>query len=278
MAQLVRREPAPDTGAGGEPPELAAHRGPGPRRPPVRPSMMHNSGPTGSSARAASHGHSCSQPHSSMPTSRRRPPLPRRTSSEPRRWSRSCSASASTSCSRSPARHNTTIIARMRQPCRSLVVWRITATISSRSADRPDTASPCYPAIARRDSPASSRANGAVPPRPTAWPSDHLQSDSRSRRCPTRRPPTGHRSLPHTERQIGPESEQRERSGSSAAKVDRRQFTHLLLHARSCERRCSARFPGCVGRSTEVVPVPAERTPGDRRTAPSGPMPEAALS
>jgi hypothetical protein len=38
--------------------------------------MMQNSGPTGSSRSAVSHGRSCSQPHSSIPTSRRRPPLP----------------------------------------------------------------------------------------------------------------------------------------------------------------------------------------------------------
>jgi hypothetical protein len=78
-------------------------------RPRVGPSITLNSGPTGSSTRAASQGRSCSQPHSSMPTSRRRPPLPLRTSSEPRRWSRSCSARASASWTRSPARHNTTI-------------------------------------------------------------------------------------------------------------------------------------------------------------------------
>lgn len=54
-------------------------------RPRVGPSMMQNSGPTGSSARAFSHGRICSQPHSSMPTSRRRPPLPLRTSTDPRR-------------------------------------------------------------------------------------------------------------------------------------------------------------------------------------------------
>jgi len=53
--------------------------------PPVGPSMMQNSGPTGSSALALSHGRRCSQAQSSMPTSRRRPPLPLRTSSEPRR-------------------------------------------------------------------------------------------------------------------------------------------------------------------------------------------------
>jgi hypothetical protein len=49
------------------------------------------------STRAWSRGSSCSQAQSSMPTSRRRPPLPRRTSSDPRRGSRSASASASAS-------------------------------------------------------------------------------------------------------------------------------------------------------------------------------------
>jgi hypothetical protein len=47
--------------------------------------MMQNSGPTGSSTRSSSHGDSCSQPQASMPISRRRPPLPWRTSSDPPR-------------------------------------------------------------------------------------------------------------------------------------------------------------------------------------------------
>jgi hypothetical protein len=54
-------------------------------------SRIQSSGPTGSSARAATHGWSCSKAQSSMPTSRRRPRLPRHTSSEPRRASRSAS-------------------------------------------------------------------------------------------------------------------------------------------------------------------------------------------
>jgi len=66
-----------------------------------------------------------------MPTSRRRPPLPERTSTDPRRWSRSCSASASASWTRRPARHSTAIIPLILKPCRSSKVWRITATISS---------------------------------------------------------------------------------------------------------------------------------------------------
>ncbi len=67
-----------------------------------------NVGATGSSVRASSHGCSCSHAHSSIPTSRRRPPLPRRTSSEPRRRSRSASPSARASWMRSPACHSTT--------------------------------------------------------------------------------------------------------------------------------------------------------------------------
>ncbi len=59
-------------------------------------------------ARASSHGCSCSHAHSSIPTSRRRPPLRRRTSSEPRRRSRSASPSARASWMRSPACHSTT--------------------------------------------------------------------------------------------------------------------------------------------------------------------------
>jgi hypothetical protein len=55
------------------------------------------SGPMGSSRRRSSHGWSSCHPQSSSPTSRRRPPLPRRTSSEPRRGSRSASPRASAS-------------------------------------------------------------------------------------------------------------------------------------------------------------------------------------
>jgi hypothetical protein len=42
-------------------------------RPRVGPLRTQKSGPTGSSSRRSSHGRSCSQAHSSMPTSRRRP-------------------------------------------------------------------------------------------------------------------------------------------------------------------------------------------------------------
>ena len=62
-------------------------------RPQVRPLMTQNSGPTGIVWRAVTQGLSCSKPQSSMPTSRRRPPLPQRTRIEPRRGSRSSSVS-----------------------------------------------------------------------------------------------------------------------------------------------------------------------------------------
>lgn len=63
-------------------------------RPRVGPSITQKSGPTGSLARSESQGRSCSKPDSSMSTSRRRPPLPRRTRIERRPGSRSRSLSA----------------------------------------------------------------------------------------------------------------------------------------------------------------------------------------
>ena len=111
--------------AGGRPPRLRSRefrcvrRPSTTRRPRVGPVMTQNSGPTGSSTRTSSHGWSSSQAQSSMPTSRRRPPLPRRTSTAPRRASRSASASASASLIRKPARQSTAISPRSRRPCRS---------------------------------------------------------------------------------------------------------------------------------------------------------------
>jgi hypothetical protein len=73
-------------------------------RPRVGPSTTHSSGPMGRRMRDSSQGQRCSQPHGSMPTSRRRPPLPWRTSTAPPRGSGSCSARVSASWMRSPAR------------------------------------------------------------------------------------------------------------------------------------------------------------------------------
>ena len=155
VAKLVRREAPSDSRLGGQPTEL----GPAPPaldqgRPRVGPSMMQNSGPTGSSTRAASQGRSCSQPQASMPISRRRPPLPWRTSSDPRRGSRSRSASASASWTRSPARHSTTISARSRQPWRSSrgLAHHRDDLLHGRRVGRIAHA-PCYGARGRRGSP-----------------------------------------------------------------------------------------------------------------------------
>jgi hypothetical protein len=54
-------------------------------RPHVGPEMTQSKAPTGSSGRTSSQGPSSSHPYVSKPTSRRRPPLPRRMTSKPRR-------------------------------------------------------------------------------------------------------------------------------------------------------------------------------------------------
>jgi hypothetical protein len=89
-------------------------------RPRVRPSTTHSSGPTGSAMRSSSQGRRCSQRHGSMPTSRRRPPLPWRTSTDPVPGSRSRSVRASASLMRSPARQSNTTSARIRAPWTSV--------------------------------------------------------------------------------------------------------------------------------------------------------------
>ena len=81
-----------------------------------RPWITHNNEPTGNRTRSCRQRSSCSHAHLSIPTSRRLSPLPWRTSADPRRASRSVSASASASPIRNPARHSKTISARSRTP------------------------------------------------------------------------------------------------------------------------------------------------------------------
>jgi hypothetical protein len=91
VAQLVRREPTPDACPGGDP-ELVADSGPLPR-PPSRSAVDHAE--QRSNRRLCPRGEPWPQlvrTHSSMPSSRRRRPLLRRTGSEPRCWSRSLCA------------------------------------------------------------------------------------------------------------------------------------------------------------------------------------------
>ena len=143
-----------------------------------------------------------------MPISRRRPPLPLRTSSDPRRGSRSRSPSASASWMRSPPRQSTTISARSLNAVAIVAGLRASPRRSPpRSAGRRDSAAPCCGAGVRRDSracvagerrrPAASSTDrdghGILLPiaqrtEPAALPAlAHLAVCSRSRFAPTQR-------------------------------------------------------------------------------------------
>ena len=149
MTQLMRREPPPHTRLGRGARQLLASRGglPAPAR--VAPRITHNNAPTGSSRRTASHGSSCDHAQRSIPTSRRRPPLPRRTRTAPREASRSVSARSSASPIRSPARHKITISARSRAPstCRPLRASRDDLLDRGRVCRIPPTLIPRRPTV-----------------------------------------------------------------------------------------------------------------------------------
>jgi len=117
MAQLRGREPASDARPGGEPAELGAHGGARPRSPAGRAVDDAEQQPDRQlCADGQPRPDLLPPPLTSMPTSRRRPPLPWRTRIDPRRWSSSCSPRARPCWTRSPARQRTTIIARSRRP------------------------------------------------------------------------------------------------------------------------------------------------------------------
>ena len=130
VAELVWREASPDAGRDGEGSVLRAAEGDH-GRPAVGPCMTHSKAPTGSAGRKSSHGWICCQPQRSVPTSRRLPPLPRRTSTAPVTRSRSLSASVRASLIRSSARQSTMMSARTRRPCGDWPAVRMTATNSS---------------------------------------------------------------------------------------------------------------------------------------------------
>jgi hypothetical protein len=159
VPQLIWGEPSADTCCDGRAPQLGSggSRPLGATRPAVEDADRR---PTGSTTRSSSHGWSSSQPHVSMPTSRRRPPLPRRTSSAPRRSSRSASTSASASWMRSPARQRTTIKPRKRRPCASSPAARMTAMISSTLGGSARSGHLCFAAVAQHGSRAWSPAIG----------------------------------------------------------------------------------------------------------------------
>jgi len=132
------------------------------RRPRVGPSMMQNSGPAGSTIRSVSQGRRLSQPHPSIPTSRRRPPLPRRTSTEPRRGQDRAHSERAP-----PGREGLRAKASRSSPAaasRERSHWHDASRRRSpqRSVDRPDTASPCCGAHARHGSRGASPVSGAA--------------------------------------------------------------------------------------------------------------------
>ena len=153
--------------------------------------MTHSNAPSGSETRTRSHGSSCSHAHRSMPTWRRLPPLPRRTRTLPRERSRSLSASASASLMRRPARHSTTMSARVLRLCSVSPATRMTATISSTAGGSRDTADPCYAADGRSGSRAWSPESGTTACGVEQDGIGHVPSVPRHRTC---RDPSGYRS------------------------------------------------------------------------------------
>jgi len=100
-------------------------------RPRVGPARMQNSGPTGSWIRCSAQRPTCSHAQSSIPTIRRFPPLPARTSTDPVFGSRSVSVRASASLIRNPARHRIAISPRVLSAYWPGRASRITRMISS---------------------------------------------------------------------------------------------------------------------------------------------------
>ena len=78
VAELVRPEAAANASCDSGVTEGGAGGSAGPLAPTVGSLTTHNDGPMGSPVRSCSQGVSSSRPHASMPTSRRRSPLPRR--------------------------------------------------------------------------------------------------------------------------------------------------------------------------------------------------------
>ena len=116
-------------------------------RPRVGPRRTQNNAPPGRRARIWSHGSSCSNAHPCMPTSRRFPPLPLRTSTAPRAGSRSLSVNASASLIRRPARQSTTITLRSLTPSGSFPAARMTAMIFSTVGGSGGSADSCFEAL-----------------------------------------------------------------------------------------------------------------------------------
>jgi hypothetical protein len=132
VTHLVRREPAPDPRAGSDPAGTPYGR----PRPTTAARGSDRRSRRTAARRATRRVHRSTGVAAPSPTHPSRPragDLPCRCGPARIRvrWSRSCSVSASASWTRSPARHDTTIIARNLKPSRSSAAWRMTATISS---------------------------------------------------------------------------------------------------------------------------------------------------
>ena len=132
MTQLMGREPSSHTRFRCRAPQLLA----APTMAPSAGQLSRRGSRTTAHQSAAddaraSHECNCDHAQRSIPTSRRRPPLPRRTSTAPRVASRSVSARSSASPIRRPDRHKITISARRRIPSALPPASRVTAMISS---------------------------------------------------------------------------------------------------------------------------------------------------
>jgi hypothetical protein len=131
MAELVRGYAPADPGRDGGAMQLKASGAGRPRVAARRSGDHAEQRATGSVARSATHDSRAAQPHASIPTRRRRSPLPCLTKIDPRRCSRSVSVSDSASLIRSPARQSTTINPFRRLPYGAPRATRMIAMISS---------------------------------------------------------------------------------------------------------------------------------------------------
>ena len=127
VAELVRRDAAPAARCRREAPQGRAGRRGRPRSPGGRAIRWRRRSDAGGPA----NGSICSQAQRSMPTSRRSPPLPRRTRTPPVARCRSLSARASASLIRRPARHSKTISVLVRNPYGVPPAQRMIPTSSS---------------------------------------------------------------------------------------------------------------------------------------------------
>ena len=181
VAQLVRRKPAPDAGAGGDPPKLGADGGARPRSSAGRAVDDAQQRPDRQSARAPATGRSCPSPtRPCRPHAGGRPCRGGPAATRAARRGRARRARAPPGCAARRARAR-----RSSRAAASRAGRRWCAASRPRShrpwVGRPGSGCPCSAADGRRDSRAWSPASDAGPPRRarTWWSSDLLGSDSK---------------------------------------------------------------------------------------------------